>query len=76
MSEKRKPIPASNPDQYPCPLCGSDDYEFGSTYQQVTTYIPESSGMFKSMMSMGKNNLKVRVCRNCGHLMFLVDERQ
>jgi len=75
MSEKRKPIPATDPDQYPCPLCGSDDYEFGKTYQAVVTYIPDSSGMFKSMMSAGKSNLKVRVCRNCGHLMFLVDER-
>lgn len=75
MSEKRKPIPASDPEVYPCPLCSSDDYEYGATYQPVVTYTPESSGLFKTMMNSGKNNIKVRVCRNCGHLIFLVDER-
>lgn len=75
MSEKRKPIPITDSDQYPCPLCGSDDYEFGNVYHPVVTYLPDTMGVFKKMNKMGKRNLKVRVCRNCGHLIFLVDER-
>ncbi len=75
ISVKRKLIPANDPEAYPCPLCGSNDYEYGTVMPVVSTYTPESAGLFKTMMNSGKNNIKVRVCRNCGHLIFLVDER-
>lgn len=75
MADKRKPIPFTDPDQYPCPLCGSDDYEFGTTYEDIASYTPKDASAMKVFVDRFKRNTRCRVCRNCGHLMFLVDER-
>lgn len=77
MAKKRKPIPHTDPKQYPCPLCGSEDYEFGSTYQTVGKYISKDASIVKEISAIfkPKRTVKCRVCLNCGYLMFLVDER-
>lgn len=79
MTDKRKPIPRTDPDQFPCPLCGSDDYEFGRTHERIMRYEPMDESFVARLWKKAKPfdvvNINCRVCRNCGHMLFLVDDR-
>lgn len=66
---KRKRGELANPDNYPCPVCGEADFEWG---------YPRSEGhlYFNVVEFMGGKNerLQARVCRSCGNvLLFLRD---
>ena len=57
-----------NPDNYPCPVCGESDFEWG--YIKGATYGSKKFTMFDI------ESIRGRLCLSCGNVLPFVDDSQ
>ena len=70
MDEKPKRIPRKNPDDFPCPVCGSEEFRWGFPISQGFVYF----NVKESAITGGNERLEARACVECGNvLLFLRD---
>lgn len=74
---KRKPKPqekakrgfTKNPDDYPCPVCGETEFEWGHLIGAL--YVKNT---ILGIPLVGRKALRARVCQSCGNVLTFLED--